>query len=70
MYQFFGVVVEKNARSGLALEVNAVHIFAGHLHDLDLNLSLLEERHRHALLFVELVVYLFFNFKVYSPRLF
>ena len=44
MYQFFGVVVEKNARSGLALEVNAVHIFAGHLHDLDLNLSLLEER--------------------------
>ena len=68
--QFVGVVVEENARAGLALEVNAVHIFAGHLQDLDLNLSLLEDRLRRGLFFVDLIVYLFFNFEVYFPRLF
>lgn len=68
--QFVGVVVEENARAGLALKVNAVHIFAGHLQDLDLNLSLLEDRLRRGLFFVDLIVYLFFNFEVYFPRLF
>jgi len=65
--QFVGVVVEENARAGLALEVNAVHIFAWHLQDLDLNLSLLDVRHCRGLL-VDLIVYLFFNFEVNSPR--
>ena len=65
--QFVGVVVEENARAGLALEVNAVHIFAWHLQDLDLNLSLLDVRHRRGLL-VDLIIYLFFNFEVNSPR--
>jgi len=63
--QFVGVVVEENARAGLALEVNAVHIFAWHLQDLDLNLSLLDVRHCLGLL-VDLIVYLFFNFEVNS----